>query len=73
MDKPDGTISAEQIDEQQILLAMLGLKQASPDKFLNAKGRSNSLTMLIFYMLRRKQQNRRNCSKWYFRTAKQMV
>jgi DNA invertase Pin-like site-specific DNA recombinase len=46
MDKLDGTISAEfwqrmtaewQMEEQQILLAMQGLEQASADTFLNAK------------------------------------
>ncbi len=46
MDKLDGTISAEfwqrmtaewQMEEQQILLALQGLEQASPDTFLNAK------------------------------------
>jgi site-specific DNA recombinase len=73
MDKLEGTITAEfwqrmtadwQMEEQQVLLALQGLEQASADTFLTAKKTlelSNSLTVPIFYMLRRNQQNRQNC------------
>jgi len=50
-----------QMEEQQILLAVQGLEQASPESVLEREKDSRTLTVHIFYMLRRNQQNRPNC------------
>jgi len=70
MDKADGKISEDfwqrktaewQLEEQQVLIAMQGLEQASPDMLLTAKRTLELANKAIFCMLRRIRLNKANC------------